>query len=293
MYDSVLVAVDGSDPAAAATRQAVNLARTFDATLTVLSVLEERSWAHDLVGVETGDEPGRDDLDERTARSLDAAERLAAEAEVACRVAVERGIPNELIETYADATDADVVAMGTHGRTGLDRLLLGSVTERVLRTSDVPVLTTRAFQPERGDIDAILLPTDGSSCAERALDHALAHATRHDATLHALAAVDIRSVAAAYGAGPAVPDIIDDLREPYEQALDDVAERARDADITVETTLREATPHRVIDEYVDDHGIDLVTMGTHGRSGLERHLLGSVAERTIRTSDAPVLAVPA
>ncbi|WP_135828311.1 universal stress protein [Halorussus halobius] len=138
MYDTILVPTDGSDGAAAATANALDLAATYDATVHVLYVADVRMSP---VSADMDDEAVADLVDESdadpTAPILDRADR----ADVPAVSAVRHGVPHEAIVAYADDRDVDLVVMGTHGRTGLDHALLGSVTERVVRTSDVPVLT--------------------------------------------------------------------------------------------------------------------------------------------------------
>ncbi|WP_152041605.1 universal stress protein [Salinigranum salinum] len=134
--------------------------------------------------------------------------------------------------------------------------------------------------------DRILLPTDGSPGAERAIRHAVDLAGRYDATLHALSVVD-------GGGSPIVggEDVEDELTARGARALGTVRERAARADVPVVGDLAWGEPAREIQRYVDDAGIDLVVMGTRGRTGLERRLLGSVTERVVRSVGVPVLTV--
>ncbi|KAB1194574.1 universal stress protein [Haloferax sp. MBLA0076] len=136
----------------------------------------------------------------------------------------------------------------------------------------------------------ILFPTDGSECADAALDHALDHAEMYDATIHALYVADVREVG---HAAPAVSlgKVRDALHDSGRDVLERVARTARAAGIDVETTVTEGTPESEILEFADRDDIDLVVMGTHGRSGLDRYLIGSVAERVVRSSPVPVLTV--
>jgi nucleotide-binding universal stress UspA family protein len=138
--------------------------------------------------------------------------------------------------------------------------------------------------------DNILVPTDGSAASEGAVDHAIELAKQYDATLHALYVVDT----GAYSSMEVGSDIvIEALQEEGNQAVDRVASRAEDAGVAVETSVRTGIAHRSIVEYVSEEGIDLVVMGTHGRTGVGRFLLGSVAEKVVRTADAPVMTVRA
>ncbi|WP_416839386.1 universal stress protein [Haloferax sp. DFSO52] len=136
----------------------------------------------------------------------------------------------------------------------------------------------------------ILFPTDGSECADAALAHAIDHATRYDATLHVLYVADVRE---AGHVAPAVSTsrVRDALYDSGQEALDRVATEAEDAGVAVETTVTEGTPESEILEFAHRDEIDLVVMGTHGRSGLGRYIIGSVAERVVRGSPVPVLTV--
>ena len=136
--------------------------------------------------------------------------------------------------------------------------------------------------------DTILVPTDGSEQAETALTHAVALAERYGAALHVLYVVDTGSMAAAGIDGAAV---LDELENAGEAIISRAVETGTRAGLDAEGAVEYGSPHEAIREYVDDHGIDLIVMGTHGRRGLGRYLLGSVTERVIRTASVPVLAV--
>jgi nucleotide-binding universal stress UspA family protein len=139
--------------------------------------------------------------------------------------------------------------------------------------------------------DDVLLPTDGSEGARGAAEHAIELAATYDATLHTLYVVDT-DVGTGTGAG--IGQVLDALEAAGETAIDRLVDRATEGGVTaVEGSVAQGPPHRVILEYVDDRGVDLVVMGTHGRTGLDRYLLGSVTEKVVRLSDAPVLTVGA
>ncbi|CQR50015.1 universal stress protein [Haloferax massiliensis] len=134
----------------------------------------------------------------------------------------------------------------------------------------------------------ILVPTDGSKAAERAIDHALDIAETYDARIHALYVVDT-SIYTSLDAGADV--VIDALEREGDAATRHVREAAEEAGIDVQAEVVTGTAYRSIREYIDDHDIDLVVMGTHGRTGLSHYLLGSVTERVVRTSPVPVLTI--
>jgi nucleotide-binding universal stress UspA family protein len=136
--------------------------------------------------------------------------------------------------------------------------------------------------------ERILLPTDGSTATERAVEHAVDLARKYDATIHALYVID----AGMYSSLEAGADIvIDALEDEGEAAVESVERAAAEAGVEVETTVTSGTAHQTILDYAEEADVDLIVMGTHGRTGLNRYLLGSVTERVVRTAEVPVLTV--
>jgi nucleotide-binding universal stress UspA family protein len=147
--------------------------------------------------------------------------------------------------------------------------------------------------------DNILVPTDGSDTAESAVDHAIDIAEKYDATVHALYVVDID--ATNYSLGTEQIDRIrrgdiDEMTEvkaEADEATGYVVDRAAEHGLAVEEHVTAGQPARAIRKFVEDSEIDLVVMGSHGRSGLSRVVLGSVAEKVLRRTRLPVLVVDA
>ncbi|MDL5360362.1 universal stress protein [Halalkalicoccus sp. NIPERK01] len=145
--------------------------------------------------------------------------------------------------------------------------------------------------------ERILVPTDGSKVAEVAVNHAVDLAEKYGAEVHALFIADVDAVA--YGLGTEQVDRIrqgnfrgmTDLREDAEDATGYVTEHAEAAGLTAVERHAGGRPHDVIADYAEDNDIDLIVMGSHGRSGVRRALLGSVTERTLRSTRVPVLVV--
>lgn len=280
MFDDILVPTDGSRHAEVAGEYAEDLARRYDATVHALCVVDARALEN---------APQYEQFEaERTEMAERACAQLSASG-VETERAVRTDVPHTAILRYASEQGIDLVAMGTHGRTGVDRYLLGSVTEKVVRLSDVPVLTVKADDGEVTFPYAdVLVPTDGSEGAEAAVGPAVDVTRTYDARLHALSVVDTIALGVDLRAG----GLLDALEESARSAVAAVEERATSASVsTVETAVEHGNPYRAIRSYVDDHGVDLVVMGTHGRSGIERYLLGSVTEKTVRTSSVPVMTV--
>lgn len=141
-----------------------------------------------------------------------------------------------------------------------------------------------------GLYERILVPTDGSAGVERAVRHAVDLASVHGATVHALYVVNVASHATLPMEG-AFEGVTEMLRTDAEDAVGMVEAVADDYDVPVETAIIEGTPSTEIVRYAEEEGCDLVVMGTHGRGGIDRLLLGSVAEKVVRGSNVPVLTV--
>ena len=138
--------------------------------------------------------------------------------------------------------------------------------------------------------DRILVPTDGSADTERAVEHAAELAVAHGAELHAIYVVNSATFAG-LPMETSWEGIDDVLREEGESALERVEEVVAEYGVPVATRLLEGSPSRRIVEYAESEDCDLVVMGTHGRGGIDRLLLGSVAEGVVRASSVPVLTV--
>jgi nucleotide-binding universal stress UspA family protein len=134
--------------------------------------------------------------------------------------------------------------------------------------------------------DDILLPTDGSAAAEAAVDHAIRLARAFDATVHVLSVVEPIPAVEMDAAM-----IHERLRESAQTAVDRACERLDAAGVPHESSVRDGSAHRSILTAADEADVDLIVMGTHGRTGVGRVLLGSVTERVVRSADAPVMAV--
>ena len=135
--------------------------------------------------------------------------------------------------------------------------------------------------------DDILLPTDGSDAADAAVENAISLAAKYDSTLHVLYVADTTE----YSTVTFEDDVVDPLEQEGEGVVDGVVQRADAEGVVARGVVMQGGVFETIQNYVADEGIDAIVMGTHGRRGLGRALLGSVTERVVRTSDVPVLTV--
>lgn len=290
MFRQILVPLDGSDLAERALPVAERLARATDATIHVIRVSEPPPpalvWAGATGGMMSGGYlPGPvaagDDLfaaENRAASAyLDAVrERMSASGVSVRATHVTGDIASALLDYERDAA-IDLVVVCSHGRSGLARFALGSIAERLLHYGAVPVLLVRAFGAPV-DLAHAVVPLDGSALAERALPvlgH-LAHAVVRAFTL-------VRVV----GAGEDGPEA--------ERYLEGVAHDLQRQDVfqggdgVCQRRVEQGDPARAI---LDVAGADkLVVMATHGRAGLTRWAMGSVADRVARGGAGAVLLV--
>lgn len=294
MYDHILVPTDGSDHVEPAVEYALDLAQHYDCTVHALHVVDSSPIERKLELTALDDESLPESWH---AAGGDATQRIADRAMdrgIQVETEVRRGIPAREIAAYVDDNDIDLVSMGTRGHTGLDRLLLGSVTTRIVRTVDVPVICVSARETDPAtelqqsvQFDNILVPTDESKPAQDAVARALDIARTYGATLHGLYVIDRRAYASRPGS--TWTDLQQVLENHGTNILEELESNAEGANVPAVTEVRHGVPHRAIQEYAADTDVNLIVMGTHGRSGLSRQIIGSVTERVLRSSDVPVL----
>ncbi|MDS0299184.1 universal stress protein [Halogeometricum sp. S1BR25-6] len=280
----ILLATDGSAGAEAAAVHAVELAARTDATLHVLSVADDRHADSFSTEQMRRRERTRSAMEGEEATAT--AARRATAAGVHALTAVEEGRPAAVIADYAADVGVDVVVVGTHGRTGVGRFLLGSVAEAVVDAVDAAVLvvpTAEEGSDPTPDYRRLLLAVGGgeSGDADRAADAAVWLAAAYDAEVTALSVVDER-----FARPSALRTSLESAaRETVRGVAVDAAERGVAVDTAVETGVP-AT--RVLDLGSDS---DLVVVGGRGPRGLDAVPLGSVARRVVRRSRVPVLVV--
>jgi len=135
--------------------------------------------------------------------------------------------------------------------------------------------------------DSIVLPTDGSEGTENAVTHALELAETFDSKLHVINVVDVRN----FYDGVNWEEVLQDVELKGGEIVGEIVQKAEDRGIEADQKVIRGIPHQEINDYAEEENADLVVMGSHGRKGLERMLLGSVTEKVLRTSERPVLTV--
>lgn len=293
----ILVATDFSECAGRALEYAAILAGAYSAPVELLHVVEALSdMDHDSVASSHYFELCR----KQAERPLDELATHLAEGGLAAKWRLHLGIPSQQINAVATDCGADLVVLGTHGRTGLADVALGSTAERVVRGAPCPVLTVRSVQGQHrlvGNhvagaapvIGRILTPVDFSPCSLEALDYAadIAHVFCAAVTiLHVIEPIF-------YDLDVALGHIVQERekREEAESQLSELVDRLKRRGLSVQTAVRGGITGDSILAGAQGQGCNLIVMGTHGRRGLSQLRTGSIAEAVLRQAQCPVLTV--
>jgi nucleotide-binding universal stress UspA family protein len=267
--EKLLVATDGSIFSENAIREAINLAKTCSSKLIAVSVVKTNPEFEDLVPlvIEKAEKEVREHLESIKNRAL--------KEGVDCEIVVHRAEePFQDIVNDAAKNKVDMIIIGTHGRTGLKRLMMGSVTAKVIGHAPCKVLVVP--KGTRLTLKKILIATDGSVFSEFASREAISIAKRCGSSLIAL------SVAKR-----------DENLLVAKESVDTVRQVAEKEDIKVEGLTPKGIPFEVIVKTAAQKKAGLVVVGSHGRTGTEKLLMGSVTERVIGHSASAVLVVRA
>jgi len=291
MYERMLVPLDGSELSEVVFPYAKELAGRLDLEVILLHVHHP----------EEGEVPLHQAYIERKAELM---KRQVAEVRqkrgggqqakaVQVRGELVAGYPAEEILRYADENDVSFILMATHGRSGIRRWVMGSVAEKVLRASKVPVLLVRAGIPEEIVYDkwpkrTMLVPLDGSELAEAVLPHVKTLAKQQGAEPVdvVLFGVSEPLVESGYYI-PEIPMRTEELKKYFAK----IEERLKDAGLSVRSEVKKGKPAEQIIEYASENPFNFIVMSTHGRSGLGRWVFGSVADKVLYGASSPIFLV--
>jgi nucleotide-binding universal stress UspA family protein len=285
MNSRILVPYDGSEQSADALAYA--LASFPDDEIDLLHVVEPyvgRSGVPNDIGIQY-------DEQQETAESMLENARADHDAEERIETAVTVGRPIHETLAYTEDNDIDHIVIGSHGRDGAARLLLGSVAETVVRRSPVPVTVVRHSQQTVEKPQNVLVPFDGSTQSRRALTYAFDKFESADVTVLYVVfpAADAVTGATGYDDFGEKTDNWEEIRHDHVvEILDSAKGIADEYDRTLETAQVEGKPADAIVESAETDEIDHVVLGSTGRDGIARLLLGSVAETVVRRSPVSV-----
>lgn len=279
MFERILVAVDGSDSAISALRQALSLARSEKSTVHVLAVVPPYEGDLRLVGVRGH---VRDVMKEPFEKALAEAVAVADSLGFPVKPILVEGEPPQTIVDLADAHGADLIVAGVRGQNPAERLLLGSMVSRVIGYSRTHVMVC----PRNSEIGLVkvIVAFDGSESATGALSLAFDFAREYGSDLDVLSVADVPSHL--YGVSPAAAS---DLIEKARRSLEKAERHAADNDVSAGFLLLEGDPSDIVVETARQKNAGLIIMGSHGRTGIRRLLMGSVTERVIGHSPCPVI----
>lgn len=288
----ILCPIDFSEFSVRAYRYALSLAEHYRAKLVAQHIVE--IWRYPSVGFvasahlyeefcQAVRESGQQQLQEFVKKNT--------HDETQPELVVHLGIAPDSILSSAEARKTDVIVMGTHGRRGYDRLMLGSVTDRVMRRAACPVLAVcrpphdsiaAGAQPHHHHLNRILFCTDFSENSERALNYAISATTEYDAELTLLHVLeDGPDPAKSEKAIAAATEQLDNMVSPEQRKT-----------LKVKTAVRIGKPYRQIIQLAREAQIDMATMGVRGRGALDLAVFGSTTYRVMQLGPCPVLAVP-
>lgn len=315
MIDRVLIGLDGSRLAEAVLPYAITLAQAADAEILLVRAIPAGDTLEPVdtvnptllpyMAVMPEAHPTARDASPRAQRHeaeayLDEVAARLGKSGVACRAFVIAGEPADVLVEEARLRDVSLILLGTHGRSGLGRWIYGSVAEAVLSQSPVPVLLVRGWErgdsaPASGAISTILVPLDGSATAEAALPLAAELGRILQAKLHLVRIVPpVTTVASGgvLGIDVASTALVEDLDEnAAKEYLSNLVSSLSEQGLTLTAAVKFGQPASRIVAEASEQQADLIIMATHGRTGLARTLVGSVALRVLHLGQLPVLLV--
>jgi len=287
-----IVGVDSSAESRRASIEAIELAKLVEAKVTLLHAVHTQfgdldSFAHDIASL----------MEEEAKHANEALKELSngfVKQGATVSYYTKHGHPEEVLSDAAVDEHADLCIVGSHGYTGLERFLMGSVAERVVRTCPTNVLVSRRDVDRREGYDRILVAVDFTDLSEQALAQALEFANP-GATVDLVHCWQLPAT----GAFHYTPVVVQErfvapvrlaIREDVNKQAEALLEKYRRGGVELHFEAEEGpTVHTLLERLEDPGGYDLVAMGSHGRRGVRRFILGSVAEKVMRFAKCSVL----
>lgn len=288
----ILFPTDFSECALYAFNYALDLAKRFDAELHILHSIVNHSYAGYF-------SPDQEQLYKNLRKNAEHLMDGLLETPLPEGIKIEKLFfpalsASSMITDYSDQSQIDLVVMGTHGRQGLSHLMLGSVAENVIRTSKCPVLTIghNANQETQISIKNILVPIDFSEHSKKSLNYAMELAKLYNAKLQLLHIIDTPIYPAFYVVDQlATTSISANIKARVTENLSTLFKGLGETQIESEIYAIEGRAALDIAKFAIENKSDLIVIATHGLTGVERFLLGSVTEKVVRIAKTPVFTV--
>ena len=291
---SIVCPVDFSEFSARAYHRAVSLAEHYRAKLVAQHVIELSHYPYADYAASAGDyenfsramlEGGKEQLREFVKKNT--------QGEIQTELVVSQGTAPDSILSFAQEQKMDLIVMGTHGRRGFDRLMLGTTTDRVMRRSVCPVLAVSQTPPDTTaseerrhvhHLDRIVFCTDFSENSERALNYAISATREYDAELTMLHVLESANSARK-------EEIMSKIITTAAGQLDKLIPAEERKRLKIKTEVRVGEPYQQIIQHAEEAKIDLVVMAVRGRGALDLAVFGSTTYRVMQLGSCPVLAV--
>ena len=295
MIENILITLDGSEQSEAVVPYAVALAKGLNAKIVLLHAvdfpLETLMWDEGaaLPEIDALEQEYENFTIGYMARWV---ERLEAQG-LSVETVSEKGRAGDVILEYAESNHPDLIALSSHGRSGLTRMVLGSVAWRIINGTESPVLVMHPNEESAGPVATLtdlLVPLDSSPLAEEVLPMAVDLAKALSLKVHLVMVVPT-ALELAVGTDMVVypGHVLDTARTVAQEYLQGVTDRLKSQGCDVIWAMLEGDPGAAIVDYSTEMTNNLVIMSTHGRTGFRRWALGSVTDRVIRTSHDPVI----
>jgi nucleotide-binding universal stress UspA family protein len=295
MYENILVALDGSQLSEAVLTYARFIAAKLKVPIELLHVVdieaprsssaEQQNRHQNIVAAEQQN-------------SMSYLKKIAASfADLAAtKCVVEIGKPAQVIVDRAARDAGSLIAMTTHGRSGFNRWLLGSIADKVLHTAANPLLLVRATNESKNltepPLNTIMIALDGSPLAEIVLPHAAELAAKMGVGVVLTRVFGVPTPMFAEEYGPYVEELWEQVESETHDYLDEKAKQMQAQGLTdVSTKAEPGFASEKLIELAHERGGTLLAMCTHGRSGVDRWVLGSVTDRVVRHLGGPVLII--
>ena len=295
---NILYPTDFSTQSNHAKEYAQGLAKKFGATLHVAHVIDTLGLnfysAEAMYGQIIPIDPPLKSMREEAEITLRHVIELTELEHISATPHLKEGHPAKVLLQLADDVNADLIVIGTHGRTGFERLLFGSTCEKILRKSNVPVLTVKPKVREFIQLDMgimvkrVLCPVDFSDCSNAALPYAIDLSREFDARLELCHVIDMGIDQSAILPAVAISNPRE-LLERTKSILSDLVNEYSDIDISTNVSI--GVPYINIVKAAETTRSDIIIMATHGRSGVTHAVLGSTAEKIVRSAHCPVMTI--
>ena len=280
-YRRILVAVDGSESSKNAFRQACRIALEDKSWVTVITTIPPYE---DLFQMPSIQEKVSIALRAEGEKIMAEIKKIAAEEDTYIKALLEEGTPFDTIIDTAEEGNYDLIVMGRLGMKRIEKALVGSVTARVIGNSQRDVLVF----PLNTKIgwNTIMLATDGSKYSLSATDKAINIAKSYGAEIKAVSVVDVTEEFQTEA-----PEAVDRLVAGAKGFVEEVRKKAETQGVRIEPLVREGETYKVITDLARKFASDVIVMGSHGRTGIKRLLMGSVTEKVLGYAPCPVLVI--